>query len=256
MEKKFRFQKLPDIPTQIILSYLDFESLKKCRIVSKSWYETLQDKYIWKKLLKEKRFHLVQGPDLHVYSIYFQETDALFELSDIHKNNHHTVDWEPAFGCSKCRDVMKEKIVAAKNSWLSLIDQVINGDLIEDMIALIPKISYFHSFGCLKTPKLVEEKFHQEYFNLFKLVVKFENGFQLNFENFLRLSILSKNIQMVKFLLTKVENVDYRHEYSQDCYLTMAASTGSLEIFKTIIEWVQERKGGIFLEGNHYHVQL
>ena len=78
MEKKFSIQKLPDIPTEIILSYLDFESLKKCRIVSKSWYETLQDKYIWKKLLKEKRLHLVQGPDLHVYSIYFQETDALF----------------------------------------------------------------------------------------------------------------------------------------------------------------------------------
>ena len=169
---------VPDLPTRIILSYLDFDSLKNCRTVFKSWYKILEGKYIWQKLLQEQRLNLVQGPDIHVYSLYFQETDALFELADVHKNNHSAVEWEPAFGCSSCADFMKEKIVAAKNSWLCLIDHVSKGDSTKDMIVLIPKISQFLHYGCLKTPKLIEEKFHQEYSRLYKLVVKFNHVFQ------------------------------------------------------------------------------
>ena len=77
---------------------------------------------------------------------------------------------------------------------------------------MIPKISYFSLFGCLKTPKLVEENLHQEYLRLFKLTWKFQNCFQLDLENFLRCAILSKNVLMVKLLLPKVEIVDYIHK--------------------------------------------
>ena len=246
MESQFKFHKVPDLPTRKIMSYLDFESLKNCRIVYKTWYDILQDKFFWKKMLQEKRANLVQAPDLHVYSIYFQETDALFELADAHKN--HSDDWEPAFGCLTCRDIMKEKVVAAKNSWLYLIDQVIQGNSVVDMIAIIPKISYFSKFGCLKTPKLVEENLHQEYLRLFKLTWKFQSCFQLHLENFLRCAILSKNVLMVKFLLPNIENVDYIHKHSKDCFLIMAASTGSLEVFRLITEWVRQRKGETFLQ--------
>ena len=234
--------RLPDVPTRILFSFLDFDSLKSCRIVCKSWYDILEGKYIWQQLLQEQRLNLVQGPDIHVYSIYFQETDALFELAELHKNNHSAVEWEPAFGCSRCKDFMKEKIVAAKNSWLSLIDQVSKGGSFKDMITLIPKISQFQSYGCLRTPKLVEEKFHQEYSRLYKLVVKFNNVFQLPLENFLRCAILSKNIPMVKFLQSKVEDVDYVHKFFQDSFLTIAASTGSMEIYTLVREWIQERQ--------------
>ena len=244
--ENFEMDRVPDLPTKKIFSYLDFDSLKSCRIVFKSWYVILKRKYVWQKLLQEQRLNLVQGPDIHVYSLYFQETDALFELADMHKNNHSTVEWEPAFGCSRCADCMKEKIVAAKNSWLCLIDHVGKGDSTKDMIILIPKISQFLHYGCLKTPKLVEEKFHQEYSRLYKLVVKFNHVFQLPLEIFLRSAILSKNIPMVKFLQSKVEIVDYVHKNFQDSYLTMAASSGSLEIFILVREWIQERKGNIF----------
>ena len=247
MECKLKFLTVPYCPMRKIMSYLDFESLKNCRIVYKTWYDILQDKYLWKKMLQEKRVNFVQAPDLHVYSIYFQETDDLFELADAHKN-HSDIDWAPAFGCLTCRDIMKEKVVSAKNSWLCLIDQVINGDSIVDMIAMIPKMSYFSSFGCLKTPKLVEENLQQEYFRLFKLTWKFQHCFQLHLENFLRCAILSKNVLMVKFLLPNVENVDYIHKHSKDCFLIMAASTGSLEVFKVITEWVRQRKGEAFLQ--------
>ena len=246
MESQYNFYKVPNLPTRKILSYLDFESLKNCRIVYKTLYDILQDKYLWKKILIEKRVDLVQAPDLHVYSIYFQETDALFELADDHKN--HSDIWEPAFGCLTCRNIMKEKVVAAKNSWLCLIDQVIDGDSVVDMIAMIPKISYFSLFGCLQTPKLVEENLHQEYYRLFKLIWKFQSCFQLHLENFLRCAILSKNVLMVKFLLPNVENVDYIHKHSEDCFLIMAASTGSLEVFRLITEWVRQRKGETFLQ--------
>ena len=84
--------RLPDLPTKMIFSYLDFDSLKSCRIVFKSWYLILERKYVWQKLLQEQRLNLVQGPDIHVFSLYFQETDALFELADMHKNNHSTVN--------------------------------------------------------------------------------------------------------------------------------------------------------------------
>ena len=238
--------KVPNLPMKKAMSYLDFESLKNCRVVCKTWYDILQDKYLWKMVLQEKRLNLVQAPELHVYSIYFQETDALFELADVHKD--HSDDWEPVFGCLTCRDIMKEKAVAAKNSWLCLIDQVIKGDSIVDMIAMIPKMSYFSLFGCLKTPKLVEENLQQEYFRLFKLTWKFQNSFQLHLENFLRCAILSKNVLMVKFLLPNVENVDYIHKHSKDCFLIMAASTGSLEVFRLITEWVRQRKGETFLQ--------
>ena len=240
-------QKITSLSTKKILSYLDFESLKSCRLVSTKWHDILQDKYLWRKLLEEKKVNLIQAPDLHVFSIYFQETDDLFELADIHKN-HSVIDWEPAFGCLTCRDIMKEKVVAAKNSWLCLIDQVIKGNSVVDMIAMIPKISYFSLFGCLKTPKLVEENLHQEYLRLFKLTWKFQSCFQLHLENFLRCAILSKNVLMVKFLLPRVENVDYIHKRSQDCFLIMAASTGSHEVFRLITEWVRQRKGEAFLQ--------
>ena len=238
--------RLPNVPTKIIFFYLDFDSLKNCRTVCKSLYAILEGKYIWQKLLEEKRLNLIQAPNLHVYSIYFQETDALFEFADMHKN--HSDNWEPAFGCLTCRDIMKEKAAAAKNSWLCLIDQVINGESVVDMIAMIPKISYFSLFGCLQTPKLVEENLHQEYYRLFKLTWKFQSCFQLHLENFLRCAILSKNVLMVKFLLPNVENVDYIHKHSEDCFLIMAASTGSLEVFRLITEWVRQRKGEKFLQ--------
>ena len=240
-------QKITSLSTKKILSYLDFESLKSCRLVSTKWHDILQDKYLWRKLLEEKKVNLIQAPDLHVFSIYFQETDDLFELADIHKN-HSVIDWEPALGCLTCRDIMKEKVVAAKNSWLCLIDQVIKGNSVVDMIAMIPKISYFSLFGCLKTPKLVEENLHQEYYRLVKLTWKFQSCFQLHLENFLRCAILSKNVLMVKFLLPNVENVDYIHKHSEDCFLIMAASTGSLEVFRLITEWVRQRKGETFLQ--------
>ena len=246
MESQYNFYKVPNLPTRKILSYLDFESLKNCRIVYKTLYDILQDKYLWKKFLLEKRVDLVQAPDLHVYSIYFQETDALFELADDHKN--HSDIWEPAFGCLTCRNIMKEKVVAAKNSWLCLIDQVIKGNSVVDMIAMIPKISYFNKFGCLKTPKLVEQNLHQEYLRLLKLTWKLQSYFELHLEHFLRCAILSTNVLMVKFLLPKVENVDYIHKYSQDCFLIMAASTGSHEVFRLITEWVRQRKGEAFLQ--------
>ena len=240
-------QKITSLSTKKILSYLDFEAMKSCRLVSTKWHEILQDKYLWRRLLEEKRANLIQGPDLHVFSIYFQETDDLFELADIHKN-HSVIDWEPAFGCLTCRDIMKEKVVAAKNSWLCLIDQVIQGNSVVDMIAMIPKISYFNKFGCLKTPKLVEQNLHQEYLRLFKLTWKFQSYFELHLEHFLRCAILSKNVLMVNFLLPKVENVDYIHKYSQDCFLIMAASTGSHEVFRLITEWVRQRKGEAYLQ--------
>ena len=108
-------QKITSLSTKKILSYLDFESLKSCRLVSTKWHDILQDKYLWRKLLEEKKVNLIQAPDLHVFSIYFQETDDLFELADIHKN-HSDIDWEPAFGCLTCRDIMKEKVGTAKKS--------------------------------------------------------------------------------------------------------------------------------------------
>ena len=237
--------RVPDLPTKIIFSYLDFDTLKSCRIVFKSWYVILERKYVWQKLLQEQRLNLVQGPDIHVYSLCFQETNALVELAYMHKYNHSIVEWEPAFGCSSCADIMKEKIVAAKNSWLCLIDHVSKGDSTKDMIFLIPKISQFLHYGCLKTPKLVEEKFHQEYTRLYKLVVKFNHIFQLPLEDFLRSAILSKNIPMIKFLQSKIEDVDYARKNFGVSYLTMAASSGSMEIFILVREWIQERKGNI-----------
>ena len=114
--------------------------------------------------MQEQRLNLVQGPDIHVYSLCFQETNALVELAYMHKYNHSIVEWEPAFGCSSCADIMKEKIVAAKNSWLCLIDHVSKGDSTKDMIFLILlliELSLFHILateGDIDLLKYVGEK--------------------------------------------------------------------------------------------------
>ena len=76
-------------------------------------------------------------------------------------------------------------------------------------------------------------------------MVKFNHIFQLPLEDFLRSAILSKNIPMVKFLQSKIEDVDYARKNFGVSYLTMAASSGSMEIFILVREWIQERKGNI-----------
>ena len=42
--------------------------------------------------------------------------------------------------------------------------------------------------------------------------------------------------------ILKVEDADYVYKFFQDSYLTIAASTGSMEIYTLVREWIQERQ--------------
>ena len=224
-EFPINFKKFPHLG-KIIFGYLEFNDLKSCRVVSKSWYKFLDDeRLLWVELLEKEYGQLksditlveVQrgSQDSVKYISYDEEDEDSDEYNDIYLEGlanafeNHTPT-EVAF-----------------DSWTRLKDAVKNGPS-ADIISLIPNIKMFYEFGDISQAKHITE-FQQEYLNLFKLILKYDANIDIS--AYLRYAIQAENIDMVKFVVTKVD-IYKKDEFEGQTYFTMVERTGNMELLQ------------------------
>ena len=234
-----------------IFGYLDFKDLTNCRAVNEEWYDFLNEheqRGLWIRLLEKERLKLVlERPLTPAGSEEYMEGDlgdpcsTDYLLRHIHLNDHFdndifyiedengdTID-EFDFGCEECRESRQHAANVAKNSWFWLINAVKNGQ-IADMICLIPKVCHFRLFGNISVASYIG-KFQQDYFDIFKLLLKYDAG--LDLPEFLRFAILSENMEMVKHIAPKVD-MHQVHQFTEENFLNMADETRNAELIEYI----------------------
>ena len=222
------FDKFPHIG-QNIFGRLDFNDLKSCRVVSKSWYEYLdKERLLWVELLEKEqdqfRSTLVQMGSQESVEYISPKTLYFTFNSDEDEDEYNEI-------CSQAMADAFENHTpteAVFESWSSLIDAVKNGPS-ADIISLIPKINtFFYVFGDISEAKCVT-KFQKEYFNLFKLIFKYDAN--INISDYLRAAIQAENIEMVKFVVTKVD-IYKRDEFEDKTYFSLVERTGNMELIR------------------------
>ena len=86
----------------------------------------------------------------------------------------------------------------------------------------------FYEFGDISQAKHITE-FQQEYLNLFKLIFKYDANIDIS--AYLRYAIQAENIDMVKFVVTKVD-IYKKDEFEGQTYFTMVERTGNMELLQ------------------------
>jgi hypothetical protein len=224
------FQKFPDTGKDIF-GYLDFNDLKSCRAVCKSWYGYLEgERLLWVELLEKEHDQL--RSKITLVQIGSQESLEYISPKSLWNTfNSDEDEYEYDEICSQAMADAFENHTpteAVFESWSLLIDAVKHGPS-ADIISLIPKINmFFYVFGDISEAKCIT-KFQKEYFNLFKLILKYDAN--INISAYLRAAIQAENIAMVKFVVTKVD-IYKRDEFEDQTYFSLVERTGNMELIR------------------------
>jgi hypothetical protein len=225
------FAKYPHIG-QKIFGYLDFNDLKSCRVVSKSWYGYLnKERLLWVELLEKEhdqlRSKITQAQIGSQESVEYISPKTLWKTFN---SDHDEYDAYDEICSQAMADAFENHTPteAVFESWSLLIDAVKHGPS-ADIISLIPKINiFFYVFGDISEAKCIT-KFQKEYFNLFKLILKYDAN--INISAYLRAAIQAENIAMVKFVVTKVD-IYKRYEFEDQTYFSLVERTGNMELIR------------------------